>query len=421
MTSPATHVAVIGAGIVGVCTAIALQDDGHRVTLIDPGPPGGEQAASHGNGAFISPASIIPMSMPGLWRKVPGYLLDRNGPLTIDWRSLPRLAPWLLRFLLAGFTTARVRRTAGILSQLLHDGPDRHLALADRAGVPQMIRRDGLLYAFPSRADFDAAGLAWQLRRENGVSWQELDGPALAACEPALNPRYRFGILLEAGAHCTSPGRYVAALARYAQARGAQMVGARVTGLRMADGRLQGVETDTGLIACDRAVIAAGMGSGGLARSLGDPIPMEAERGYHVQLATPTRPAACTRPVMPSDGMMANTWLDDGLRASGQVELSSADAPPNWNRADILLRHLHQAWPGLPRTAPVTRWQGNRPSTPDGLPVIGRARRSADVIYAFGHGHVGLASGPKTAAIVAALLAGRAPPIDPAPFAPGRF
>lgn len=421
MTSPASHVAVIGAGIIGVCTALALLDDGHRVTLIDPGPPGGEQAASHGNGAFISPASIIPMSMPGLWRKVPGYLLDRNGPLTIDWRSLPRLAPWLLRFLLAGQTEARVRRTAAILAQLLHDGPDRHLALADRVGVPQMIRRDGLLYAFPSRAEFLAVALAWQLRRDNGVTWQELEGAALSACAPGLNPRYRFGILLESGAHCTAPGRYVAALAAHAQARGATLLCADVTGLRLSGGRLAGVETAGGLIACNHAVVAAGLGSARLARALGDAIPIEAERGYHVQLALPPGSFPCTRPVMPADGMMANTWLEDGLRAAGQVELSSADAPPNWNRADILLRHLHQAWPGLPRTAPVTRWQGNRPSTPDGLPVIGPARACRDVIYAFGHGHVGLAAGPKTAAIVAALLAGRAPPIDPAPFAPGRF
>lgn len=421
MTATGQHVAIIGAGIVGSCTAIALLDEGCRVTLIDPAPPGGEQAASYGNGAFLSPASVIPMSMPGLWKKVPGYLLDRNGPLVIRWGSLPRLAPWLIRFLLAGFTEARVRRTAGLLSQLLHDGPDQHVALAAKAGVPELIRRDGLFYAYPSRKDFEAEALAWRLRRENGVKWQELDRAAIAAREPGLNPRYTFGILIPDGAHCTSPGAYVAALTDYARKRGAELKMARATGLRLDGDRLQGVETDGGLIACDRAVIAAGIRSGPLARAVGDNVPLEAERGYHVQLDLPPSDAGPRAPVMPSDGKMANTWLDEGLRASGQVELASADATPNWNRADILLHHLYTTWPNLPRDAQVRRWQGNRPSTPDGIPVIGRSRRSADVIHAFGHGHVGLVGGPRTAAIVAALIAGRQPPIDAAPFAATRF
>lgn len=421
MSATGQHVAIIGAGIVGTCTAIALLDDGHRVTLIDPAPPGGEQAASYGNGAFISPNSIIPMSVPGLWRKVPGYLLDRNGPLVIRWTSLPRLTPWLIRFLLAGFTETRLRRTAGLLSQLLHDGPDLHLALAAQAGVPELIRRDGLLFAYLRRADFEAEALFWQLRREHGVIWEELDRAALAAREPGLSPRYTFGALVAAGAHCTAPGAYVAALADHAVRRGAELRVGRATGLRLEGEHLRGVETDHGFIACDRAVIAAGMQSRLLARAAGDRIPMEAERGYHIQLDLPSSAAGPRIPVMPADGRMANTWLDAGLRGSGQVELAGAGAAPDWNRADILLRHLYATWPDLPRDAPLRRWQGNRPSTPDGIPVIGRARRSADVFHAFGHGHVGLSGGPKTAGIVAALVAGRRPPIDAAPFAATRF
>ncbi|HAE46034.1 MAG TPA: amino acid dehydrogenase, partial [Tistrella mobilis] len=170
-----TQAVVIGAGIVGVCAALALRQAGLAVTLVDPDEPGGEQAASYGNGAFITPASIIPMSVPGLWRKVPGYLLDRDGPLTIRWRHLPRLTPWLLRFLAAGMTTARVERTAAILSGLLHDAPDRHAALAAAADVPGLIERRGVLYVYPDRAAFAAEALSWRLRRTAGVVWRELD------------------------------------------------------------------------------------------------------------------------------------------------------------------------------------------------------------------------------------------------------
>lgn len=415
-----TQAVVIGAGIVGVCAALALRQAGLAVTLVDPDEPGGEQAASYGNGAFITPASIIPMSVPGLWRKVPGYLLDRDGPLTIRWRHLPRLTLWLLRFLAAGMTTARVERTAAILSALLHDAPERHAALAAAAGVPGLIERRGVLYVYPDRAAFAAEALSWRLRRTAGVVWRELDAAALRAFEPALSPAYGFGIHVPAAANCADPGAYVAALAAHAARLGVRRVAARATGFAFDGGRLRAVETDQGPIACDRAVVAAGMASARLAAAAGDRIPLEAERGYHVQL-TGGAEGGPHLPVMPSDGKMANTVTREGLRAAGQVELAGPGAPPDWRRAEILLRHLYATWPGLSRDLPVRRWMGNRPSTPDGLPVISAARRSPDVFYAFGHGHVGLAAGPKSAALVAALVTGSTPPLPPEPFAAARF
>lgn len=415
------HVAVIGCGIVGVCSALALLKAGHAVTLVEPAEPGGEQAASYGNGAWLSPASIIPMSMPGLWRKVPGYIRDPEGPLTISPRHLPRLAPWLARFLVAGWSVEKVTRTAGLLAGLLRDAPARHAALAAEAGQGDLIRQDGLLYAYPDRAAFAADALGWRLRRENGVDWRELEGAALAAFEPALSPRYGFGALVEAGGHCLDPGAHVAGLARHAQALGARRVVARATGFTFAGGRLAAVETDRGAVPCDRAVIAAGARSGVLAALAGDRVPLESERGYHVEIADPA--VAPRIPVMPSDGKMGNTVTRGGLRASGQVELSTLDAPPDWRRADILLRHLVATYPGLGPVSGLTvrRWQGNRPSTPDGLPVIGRASRCPDIVHAFGHGHVGLASGPVTGEMVAALMAGSPPPVPLAPFSCVRF
>lgn len=414
------HVAVIGAGIIGACAALALLADGRRVTLIDPAPPGGPQAASFGNGAFISPASIIPMAMPGLWRQVPRLLADPAGPLTIRWRSLPALMPWLLRFLLAGATTARVRRTAGILNTLLGDAPGRHAALALGIGQPDMIRHDGLIYAYPSRADFAAEALAWTIRRDNGLTWQELDAAALHKLEPALGPDYRFAAYLPSGAWCGDPGGYVAALVRAAVARGADLRQARVTGFEAEAGQLTALHTDHGPIGCEAALVTAGIASGRLARAAGDRVPLVSERGYHVELPGATGGPA--RPVMPSDGKMANTPCDTGLRAAGQVELAHTEDAPDWRRAAILLENLRHAYPGLRfDPAQARRWMGHRPSTPDGLPVIGPASGLRGVHYAFGHGHVGLAAAPMTAEIAAAQLARRAAPIDAAPFAPSRF
>ena len=416
------HVCVIGAGIVGTATAVELLRDGHRVTLLEPGEPGGEQAASYGNGTLLNPSSVIPMSSPRLWRKVPGYLADPLGPLTIRWSYLPRLLPWLLRLLRAGATEAKVAATARALRPLLADAPERHRRLAEEAGVGELIARQGVLFPFPDRAAFAAEALSWRLRRENGVRWLELSEDELRQREPALDRHYRFAILVEENGQCRDPGAYVAALARLAVAQGAVHRRARATGFRIEQGRLLAVRTDAGEIACDRAVIAAGAWSKMLAAAAGDRVPLETERGYHALIEAPG--IEPRYPVMPSDGKMACVMTPQGLRVAGQVELAGLDAAPNWRRAEILRDFARRVFPGLPADLPADRvklWMGHRPSMPDGLPCIGPASGCADVVHAFGHGHVGLTAGATTARIVADLIGGKPPAIDLAPYAARRF
>ncbi len=416
------HIAVIGSGIVGACVAAALTAEKHRVTLIEPGPVGGEQAASFGNGAWISPASVIPMSVPGTWRKVPGYLLDPTGPLTIRWRHLPAMLPWLARFLWAGFTEAKVERTAGILSSLLSDAPSRHRRLAEEIGRPEMVVSDGLLYAYPDRRAFWQDRFSWRLRQQNGVQWTELEGAALRELEPSLGAQYGFGVFVASGAHCIDPGAYVAAIKDHVLALGGRVVPAVATGFSLEGGRLKAVETDAGPIACDAAVICAGIHSSVLARLCGDAVPLRSERGYHV--VAQSMQAGPSIPVMTSDSKSANTPTRAGLRIAGQVEIATVDAPPNWRRSDLLLEQAVATYPSVRadlKDRAVSRWMGHRPSTPDGLPVIGLSSSSGDIVYAFGHGHIGLASAPMTANVVADILAGRDPSVSLAPFAPGRF
>lgn len=416
------QVAVIGAGILGACCALELVRDGHAVTLIDPGEPGGEQAASYGNGAWISPASVVPMSMPGLWKKIPGYLLDRDGPLTLRLSALPALAPWLIRFLLAGCSVPRVEATARALARLLGDAPARHRTLAAEAGVSHLIESRGLMYAYADRSAFLGEALAWRLRRENGVNWQELDATALKALLPMLDSRYTFGVLVGAGAHCRDPGAYVAALVRHALTQGVRLSATRASGMIIEHGQLRAVTTGNGAIACERAVIAAGIGSKNLAKSAGDRIFLESERGYHAVITAPG--FELPLPVMPADGKMANTPTNHGLRLAGQVELATVGAPPDWRRTELLLAHAQRAYPQLrigANSSPIRRWMGHRPSTPDGLPILGPASASTDVIHAFGHGHVGLACGPISGRIVADLIAGRRAAFDLAPYRANRF
>jgi D-amino-acid dehydrogenase len=416
------NITVIGAGIVGAATALRLTQAGHAVTILDPGDPGGEQAASYGNGCWLSPASVVPMSMPGIWRKVPKFLLDPLGPLAIRPAYLPRMLPWLMKFLAAGSTVAKVEATARALRPLLEDAPEQHRAIAADAGAAHLIHRQGILYIFPDRAAFESEALAWRLRSDCGVRWIEIEADELRQREPALDRRYTFAVLVEAGGHCSDPGALVAALAEAAVTQGAVIKRARATGFRIEGGRLRAVLTNAGQVEADRAVIAAGAHSRVLAEAVGDDVPLETERGYHAQLPDPE--IGPRTPTMPSDGKMSITRMAGGLRCAGQVELAGLDAAPNWKRAEILRDFLLRLYPGLPPDLPASRvkvWMGHRPSIADGLPVIGSSRATSDVVHAFGHGHVGLAAGPKTALWVAALLAGRDPGVDLAPYSARRF
>lgn len=416
------NIVVIGAGAVGAATALELLRDGHYVTIVEPGEPGGEQAASYGNGCWLSTMSVIPPAGPGTWRKIPGFLMDPLGPLSIRWRYLPRVAPWLLRYLAAGWTEQRVTRAAQALQPLLANAPALHRALADEAGVGALIEQKGLMYIYPDRAAFEAECLSFRVRAAVGLRWLELDEDEMRQREPTLDRRYTFGVLVEKAGHCRDPGAYVAALVALATSEGAVWRRCRATGFRIEAGRLDAVETDAGAIACDTAIICAGAHSKVLAAAAGDRVPLESERGYHAVLRDPeTGPRV---PLMPSDGKMAITMTEGGLRCAGQVEIAGLEAAPDWRRAEVLRDHLLRCFPDLPRDLPAERikvWMGHRPSMPDGLPCIGPSRATPDILYAFGHGHVGLVAAARTGRVVAQMIGGRAPEIPVAAFDPARF
>jgi D-amino-acid dehydrogenase len=418
----ARHVVVIGAGAVGAASALAALKDGHQVTILDPAEPGGEQAASYGNGCWLSPMSVIPPAVPGIWKKMPKFLSDPLGPLAIRWAYLPRVAPWLIRYLASGWRWEDVARTAGALRPLVQDAPRLHKMLADQAGVGHLIERRGLMYIYPSRADFEAERIAWDIRHQVGVRWIELDADELRQREPDLDRRYGFGVFVDEGGHCTDPGAYVAALIALAEAEGAKLIPAHATGFRIEAGRLKAVMTRQGEILCDAAVIAAGVHSKPLARAAGDDVPLESERGYHAEISAPE--VSPRHGLMPSDGKMSIMRTARGLRCAGQVEIAGIEAAPNWQRAEILKKHLISCFPGLPRDIPADRvkfWLGHRPSMPDGMPCLGPSRASPDVIHAFGHGHTGLVAAARTGEVVAALLAARTPPIPISAFDSRRF
>ncbi len=416
------HAVIIGQGAVGCATAIEALRAGMRVTVVEPESAGGLHATSYGNSGWLSTHSVIPPALPGAWRRVPGWLADPNGPLAVRWRYLPKVLPWLVRYLAAGWTEQRVQRTAFALRQLLVDAPALHKELAQRAGAPQLIEHRGLLHVYRSRDEFEADALAWRVRQRVGVAWEEWDTPTLREREPDLHARYTLGIFVPEAGHCRDPGAYVAALARYAQSLGATSVRTRAKGFRIKDGRLSAVLTEEGEIACDTAAICSGAHSAELAASVGSIVPLESERGYHVEVTGAE--FGPRTPMMAADGKLIVNWMDGRLRAGGQVEIAGLSAPANWRRADILYRHLQSMFDGLSphsQTSSVERWLGHRPSTPDGIPCIGVSAATRDVVLAFGHGHVGLGGSARTGLWAAQLLAGATPSQSLSAFDPARF
>jgi D-amino-acid dehydrogenase len=414
-----THVLVIGAGIVGVCAALHLLRDGHRVTLVDRGAPG--EATSFGNAGCLNGSSVVPIAMPGMLPQVPRWLLDPMGPLTIRWRYLPAIAPWLWRFVRAG-RPERVAEIARALRPMVGPTVAMHRDLARAAGAEALIRQVGHLHVYRSEAEFakDSTGMA--MRAAAGVTVDELGFDDLRQLEPDLDRGYVGARLIQENGHCADPLALTRSYAELARRMGATVRRAQVTGFAREGGRVRAALTDQGEIAADSFVIAGGAWSRDLAAALGDRLPLDTERGYHVMVAEPD--AGPRTPTTSFAGKFIATPMDAGVRAAGTVEFGGLDAPPNWDRADILLRQLQAMYPRLPRdldATRVSRWMGFRPSMPDSLPVVGPARALGNAFYGFGHGHVGLISAPMTGRLLADLVGGRKPTIDPAPYAPGRF
>lgn len=412
-------VIVVGAGAVGIAAARWLQRDGHRVTVIDPAPPG--TGASGGNAGCLSPSSILPLSTPGMLRQVPGWLLDENGPLSLRWRYLPRATPWLLRFLRAG-TAAGVAHQAAALAQLLAPMAESLAALTQGTEAAELLRWQGSLVLYRTAAAWAGSADGWALRRQHGIPWKEIPGEALRDLDPALAPGLHRGVLLPGNGHVRDPQALVERLAAAVVRDGGRLLRDRVTGFEVEDGQLRAVHTEAGRVPATAAVLAAGAHSRDLAAELGDRVPLETERGYH--LALPCAPAMPALPAVAAEDRFVATPMAMGLRLTGTVEIAGLAAPPNWARAQRLLSLAGRLYPGLRAAGAdhgATAWMGHRPSMPDSLPVIGPSRRARAVVLAFGHGHVGLMAAAFTGRLVADLVADRPAAIDLAPFSPRRF
>jgi D-amino-acid dehydrogenase len=409
------NITIIGAGIVGVATASYLQRDGHKVTIVDMRPPG--EYCSSGNAGILSPGSCVPLATPGILWKVPGYLSDPLGPLTLDLGYLPKAMPWLMRFMVSS-RLSRVETIADGLRALLSQTFECYEPLVNHAAVDDLVRRTGYVVTYESRAAYEGDALSWKLRRDRGVLIEELDDAGIKKLVPELKLKYEVGLYLPEQGYVANPERLTKALAAQFLRDGGLILQREVKDIERSGNRVTGLITDSGHVPVEHLVVCAGSHSNEFTSKLGDSLPLEAERGYHVTYSDPN--TTLSMPVFCPEHKYFVTPMEMGLRIAGQSEFAGIHAQPNYARADVLMKQMQRMLPDI-SPADATKWMGRRPSMPDSLPVIGPATKMANVHYGFGHGHVGLCGGAPTGRLLADLITGRKPFIDPAPYHAGRF
>ena len=410
------HVVIAGAGIVGVSSAIWLQRAGHEVTLIDR--MDGALRTSYGNAGVLAAGAILPVPVPGLVRKLPKMLLSRNEPLFLQWRYLPRLLPFLIKYL--GFARKdHIAHCARSMSYLLSDSRAQHQSLAKGTGAERFISDEDFCFGYGTEASYLADEPGRALRRAHGYEIEELDGAAYAGRDPLYSTQFAKVVCYKNSGRISDPGAYLATLLAHFQAEGGTVLAAQIDDIELQDGVYKALITDQGPVAGDHIVLAMGAWSGKMAKKLGiKRLALESERGYHIELHNPS--AMPKAPMMVAAGKFVVTPMEGRIRCAGVVEFASTEAPAQDRPLDLVKRQIAALFPDLTYEH-MSEWMGRRPATTDSLPLIGPATAIGNGHMAFGHQHIGLTAGPKTGRLIADMVSNQPNNADLSAFDPTRY
>jgi D-amino-acid dehydrogenase len=406
---------VVGAGIIGTAIAHDLQRRGREVVLVDRDAPG--RGASFGNMASIAVTEFMPASRPSVWKQIPGWMLDPEGPVRVRPSYMPRLIPWFLRFIAAS-RPAKLRALEAQGAALCGRALDDTLALLRETGLEDQISDEGCLSLYADEAEFRADRDHIAILARFGFPHEVLGRQAIKALEPELSDRIGFAVLFPQNRSVKDPYRLVLALAERFAGMGGRIERGEVMGFDRTD-RIAGVLlTDGRRLPAEEVVIAAGAFSASLAKDLGEPIPLETERGYHTQIMAPGITMRHSI-IWPARAFMV-TPTADGIRVGGTVEMAGLVAAPDYRRSKVTVRRAREALPNL-RCEDFTEWMGHRPALPDTVPILSASARTRGVFYATGHGHLGLTYAATTARLMGDLITGVRPPLDLRPYRIDRF
>lgn len=407
---------VIGGGIVGVCCALYLQRDGYRVTLIDPDAPGDSTAKWSCGQMAVS--EVIPLSKPGILKKIPAWLLDQKGPLALRPSALPGILPWFLRFI-ACARHSRIVEISNEMSTLTHHVYEDYAPLLEACADKTLMGERPIIEVFDTAAGLEQEGPHMDLRKSLGFKSEILDRAAIADLEPSLAGKFSHGLLFPDWRAVSDTKGFIAALTQSFIDQGGVRIRAQVKKIDEVADRASGVTLTTGeRHPADHVVIAAGTGSRQFFEQIGGNVPLAGIAGYQVLL--PHSGVEIRHSVIYANGGFCFAPMTRGLQIGGTIEFSGPNAAPNYKRAEIILEKARKILPQL-KLDDIEYGIGYRPFLPDTKPVIDRSSRLNNVFMAFGHGQLGLTLGATTGRLITDMVAGRKPAQDLTPFSAKRF
>ncbi len=415
MPQETSSVVVIGAGVVGLSTALYLLRSGRAVTLLDPLPPPG--GASFGNAGMISADTSVPIALPGMLPKVPSWVLDPLGPLAIRPSYLPKALPWLLKWIAAG-RMPRVLEISDAMRALHRESFNCWRDMLGQQNFSDLIRPVGQVHVWETEAETKGAALERSLRERQGIESQVLDVNDLRQMFPGISEAVKRGVLIPGNGYTVSPQRLIHTLHTLVIEAGGRLLPESAMKILPCEGGGYDIMTNTGFHHATQIVIAAGARATHLLEPLGIRVPLETERGYHVML--PKHGLSMTTTISNKSRSFGVTPMEHGLRVAGTVEIAGLDAPPDERRAKALIANVRTMFPDV-NTQEHRFWMGFRPSTPDSLPMLGEAASHPGLFLAVGHGHFGMTGGPPSGRLVANLINRQPVGLDAARYSPARF
>lgn len=407
-------IAVIGAGIVGLSTALWLQRSGHRVSIIDPIPPG--TGTSFGNAGIFADYARLPLSKFQTMFQIPSMLIDDEGPLSIQARYIPTLIPYGLGYAKACLPE-NYKHGCDALTQLLTFAAEADNVLMEASGAIDLVRSNGSLALFGTQKGLEAAKQgSMQERIDHNVKLQFITPEEVRDFEPDLSNFHHGGVYYPNTRHTINPGGICQKYAEYFQENGGIIYQQKINHIDPS-GSMINIKTSEQNLSVDRLVIAAGTASKYLLQPLGINLPLVSERGYHIELDAGDQ--NLRRPVSWIDKSIFLTSMLNGIRVAGTAEFAYAETPPDDKRMNLLLKLAKEMLGGQPEIK--SKWVGSRPSTPDSLPIIGPLKDHPNIVLAFGHAHVGLTLSSITGKLVSQYIEGEKTSVDLDIFSHDRF
>ena len=409
-----SNVAVIGAGIQGVCTSLNLIKRNFSVTLIDRDEPG-KSSASYGNAGHFSPYASLSMNRPDVLIDVPAMLLSTTGPLSLKWNYVPKMIPWFLKFI-KNCSKKKMMHTAKYMHQILDLALPAYDELFQEIDVSGLVENKGIIYFWTDR-DLKSRELEIKVRNELGVEQKLLKPHEIHDLEPHIKQIYHGGVLYPSARHARNPRKILLKLFELFLKRGGKFVKENVEKINFSADNKPLIKTSLNSYSFDKAIITCGAFSKKLTDQLDEKIPLDTERGYHVHFKGYDH--LLSRPIIFLNRGFGITPMQQGLRVVGTVEFGGLENPLNKKRIQNLVDNAKYLFPDLEKHE--DEWLGFRPTLPDFLPVIGPSKNHKNLFYCFGHHHLGWTLGAISGKIIGKMIDGEKTNLDLSPYSSIRF